>query len=141
MPQRARANRKRSGLAGSFHRSPALSRAVARWLADFEQALRSADRRSLTGLFRPDAHWRDLLALTGTVGTTSGAAKVVEGLQRHGAGAAGFEIGGQATPPRRVTRAATDVVEAFFRFETPRLRAQGGLPLMPNKEKYQASTL
>ena len=53
-----------------------LSAAVARWLADFEQALRApgdAPLEALQALFRPDAHWRDLLALTWRVGTVSGA--------------------------------------------------------------------
>ena len=77
--------------------------AVARWLADFENALHARDDASLkalSALFRPDAHWRDLLALTWRVGTVSGAAKVVEGLKRHGAGASGFQIDRQRTSPR-----------------------------------------
>jgi cation diffusion facilitator CzcD-associated flavoprotein CzcO len=108
----------------------ALSRAVAQWLADFEQALRSPDGRSLEALFRPDAHWRDLLALTWRVGTVSGAQKIVEGLKRRGTTASGFEIDHRRTPPRRVKRAGTDVIEAIFRFETPQARAVGVLRLV-----------
>ncbi len=118
-----------------------LSRAVAKWLADFEQALCAPDDASLKALLRADAHWRDLLALTWRVGTVSGAAKVIEGLRRHGADAAGFAIDPRRTPPRRVTRAGTDVIEAFFRFETPRVRAQGVLRLIPRDENYEAWTL
>ncbi len=121
-----------------------LSAVVARWLADFEKALRAPDDASikaLSALFRPDAHWRDLLALTWRVGTVSGAAKVIEGLKRHGAGVGGFEIDPGRTPPRRVTRAGTDVIEAIFRFKTSRVRAQGVLRLIQENEKYEAWTL
>ncbi len=57
-----------------------LSAAVARWLADFETALGAGEAATLGSLFEPDAHWRDLLALTWHVTTTSGAGKVVEAL-------------------------------------------------------------
>ncbi|MGH8667735.1 MAG: hypothetical protein ACREUN_11470, partial [Burkholderiales bacterium] len=53
-----------------------------RWLAEFENAPREA-------LFRPDAHWRDLLALTWCVQTVSGSANIVRHLP---ATAHGFEI-------------------------------------------------
>ena len=118
-----------------------LSRAVARWLADFEQALGAADDAAFAALFRPDAHWRDLLALTWRVATVSGAAKVIEGLRRHGAGASGFEIDRQRTPPRRVTRAGTEVIEVIFRFETSRVRALGVLRLIQKNDKHEAWTL
>ena len=118
-----------------------LSAAVAQWLADFEKVLHAPGDTPLTAFFRSDAHWRDLLALTWRVGTVSGAAKVIESLRRHGAGASGFEIDRQRTPPRRVKRAGTDVIEAFFRFETPRVRAQGVLRLIQRHEKYEAWTL
>ena len=123
-----------------------LSRAVTRWLAEFEKALAASDDASLEALFRPDAHWRDLLAFTWQVKTVSGARNVVDALKLHsaGAGAAGFEIDRQRTPPRRVTRAGTDVIEAIFRFETPSARAQGVLRLIPEDargEDYKAWTL
>ena len=119
----------------------ALSRAVAQWLADFEQALRSPDGRSLEALFRPDAHWRDLLALTWRVGTVSGAKRIIESLKRHCEAASGFEIDRQRTPPRRVTRAGTDVIEAIFKFETSHARAVGVLRLIQKNEKHEAWTL
>ena len=113
-----------------------LSRAVAGWLAEFEKALCASDEASLAALFRPDAHWRDLLVFTWQVRTVSGARNILDALKLHGAaaGAAGFEIDRQRTPPRRVTRAATKVIEAFFRFETGRLRAQGVLRLVPDEK-------
>ena len=114
-----------------------VSGAVARWLAEFEKALCASDGASLEALFQPDAHWRDLLAFTWHVTTVSGVRNVVDGLKQHGAGAraGGFEIDRQRTPPRRVTRAGTEVVEAFFRFETACGRAQGLLRLIPGTER------
>jgi ketosteroid isomerase-like protein len=99
---------------------------VTGWLAEFEKALSASDETSLVALFRPDAHWRDLLAFTWQVKTVSGARKIVDALKLHGAsaGAAGFEIDPRRTPPRRVTRAGTKVIEAIFRFETDRVRGK-----------------
>src|SRR5688500_18469317 len=95
---------------------------AARWLAEFERAPREA-------LFLPDAHWRDLLALTWRVQTLSGATNIIKGLP---AKAHGFEIDPRRTPPRRVTRAGQSCVEALFRFETAALRGQGVLRLVPD---------
>ncbi len=104
---------------------------VTQWLAGFEKALRAADEASLEALFRPDAYWRDLLVFGWQVRTVGGARKIVDALKRHaaGSGAAGFEIDPRRTPPRRVTRAGTQCIEAFFRFETAAGRAHGVLRL------------
>ena len=133
---------------------PTLSDAVTRWLTAFEAALAAADGTALTALFAPDAHWRDLLALTWNVTTVSGVQPVVDALLLHSAGAAagcienptnpaanpvvhpaacptGFAIDLQRTPPRRVMRAGAPCIEAFFKFETRQLRAQGLLRLHP----------
>jgi len=111
-----------------------LSWAVTRWLAEFEKALRASDDASLEALFQPDAHWRDLLAFGWQVKTVSGARKILDRLKLHGAGAgaAGFEVDRQRTPPRLVIRAGTKVIEAIFRFETACGRAHGVLRLMPS---------
>lgn len=113
---------------------------VSRWLAEFEKALSASDRQSLEALFLPDSHWRDLLAFTWRVQTVSGAAKIHAAL-KHGVGAsaAGFEIDRQRTPPRRVTRAGKEVIEAIFRFETACGRGIGVVRLIP--ERARAWTL
>ena len=103
---------------------------ASRWLAALEKALSSPDRALLAPLFARDAHWRDLLALTWQVTTVSGGKSVTEGLARHGAGARGFGIDHQRTPPRRVTRAGASVIEAIFCFETARGRCVGVLRLI-----------
>ena len=119
-----------------------LGHVVEQWLTTFEKALAGADDAALAALFGPDAHWRDLLALTWDVKTVSGAHKIATEL--HQAGATGFAIDTQRTPPRRVTRAGAPCIEAFFRFETAGLRAQGLLRLHPDAGsagRYQAWTL
>src|SRR5687767_5262032 len=105
--------------------------AAARWLAEFESAPREA-------LFRPDAHWRDLLALTWRVQTLSGAANILRHLP---ANAHGFEIDPRRTPPRRVTRAGVSCIEAIFRFETDAVRGQGVLRLVPEGDAWKCWTL
>ncbi len=133
-----------------------LADAVTHWLAAFERALAGSDNAALEALFGPDAHWRDLLALTWNVQTFSGAKPITAALRAHGAGAAArnagsdaahatlFEIDTERTPPRRVTRAGAEIIEAFFRFETADLRAQGLLRLHPDAGsdgQHQAWTL
>jgi len=108
-----------------------LSAAVSAWLAQFEKALRAPDAASLDALFLADAHWRDLLVFGWQVKTISGARKICDALKAQGAGAGGFEIDPRRTPPRRVTRAGTGVIEAIFRFETALARAHGVLRLVP----------
>jgi putative flavoprotein involved in K+ transport len=107
---------------------------AARWLADFDKALRAPGFASLEALFQPEAHWRDLLALTWRVQTVSGANKLLDALKLHanGTGAHGFEIDPGRTLPRSVVRAGTSVIEAIFRFETTTGRAHGALRLAPD---------
>ena len=111
------------------------SRAVTRWLTEFGKALAASDEAALESLFLPDAHWRDLLAFTWRVCTTSGAASIVKALKISGLGACRFEIAPGRTPPRLVTRAGTEVIEAIFRFETAKARCSGVLRLMPEGHK------
>lgn len=114
---------------------------VTRWLSEFEKALSSSDSASLEGLLLPDSHWRDLLAFTWRVQTVSEARKIVAALKLHaaGTGAAGFEIDRRRTPPRRVSRAGTEVIEAIFRFETACGLGIGVVRLIP--ESARAWTL
>ncbi|MDQ4116678.1 MAG: NAD(P)/FAD-dependent oxidoreductase, partial [Actinomycetota bacterium] len=94
--------------------------AVAEWLADFERALAAADVDALSGLFIPDADWRDLVAFTWDVRTTLGADAIAGRLAARNAATAatGFGIATGRTAPRAVVRAGDDVIEAFFTFET-----------------------
>jgi len=116
------------------HRTPrpeASRQAAERWLRQFEQALRKADDKGLRALFRPDGHWRDVLALTWTIQTRSGASGFLTDLQRLAAraGARNFHLDPDRTLPRRVSRAGTEAIEAFFAFETAQGRCNGVLRL------------
>ena len=110
-----------------------MKQAVSRWLAQFEQGLVAADGIALEALFRPDAHWRDLVAFAWDVRTFSGAKKIAAVLKPNAVAAKCFGIDPRRTPPRRVTRAGTEVIEAFLRFETARARGQGVLRLLEGK--------
>jgi len=93
-----------------------LATSVSHWLAKFESALAQRDGAALRELFHADSHWRDVLALTWRIRTTSGREALVAALQ--GARAHGFRIDSERTAPRHVTRAGEECIEAFFRFET-----------------------
>ncbi|HUL94087.1 MAG TPA: NAD(P)/FAD-dependent oxidoreductase [Burkholderiales bacterium] len=114
---------------------------VSRWLAEFEKALSGPDTQPLEALFLPDSHWRDLLAFTWRVQTVSGVGEILDALKRTAerTRASGFEVDRQRTPPRRVTRAGTEVIEAIFRFETVCGRGIGVVRLSP--ESARAWTL
>jgi hypothetical protein len=104
---------------------------VSHWLASFESALARGAETALAALFRPESHWRDLLALTGRIRTTSGREAIVAALK--GRQAHGFGIDPQRTAPRLVTRAGEQCVEALYRFETPQGPASGVLRLQGEK--------
>jgi putative flavoprotein involved in K+ transport len=108
------------------------SRAVDRWLADFETAVSGPDPSALESLFLRDSHWRDLLAFTWHVRTVSGLTNIVEALKEHGPGAKprDFETDRGRTPPRLVTRAGTEGIEAIFKFATASGPAEGVLRLV-----------
>jgi cation diffusion facilitator CzcD-associated flavoprotein CzcO len=96
-----------------------LREAVDGWLARMEAVLCAGDSAALGALFEADAHWRDVLALTWRIGTVSGGAEVGRALVRHRERAAprGFRVDPARTPPRRVTRAGRECVEAIIRFD------------------------
>jgi cation diffusion facilitator CzcD-associated flavoprotein CzcO len=116
----------------------AIAAAVASWLGDFERALAEPEDVGLRALFTPECHWRDVLALTWTIQTLAGRDAVVSSLKRYAARgrAKGFRIAESRTPPRRVTRAGTETIEAILSFETDggwcsavvRLVEDGGAP-------------
>jgi hypothetical protein len=98
-----------------------------RWLASFEHALTARDDVLLKSLFRPDSHWRDVLACTWRIRTVSGIEPVVRELKS--VAARGFRLDGARTAPRHATRAGERCVEAIFRFETPQAFGTGVLRL------------
>jgi len=104
------------------------------WLADFEHALSVADSDGLASRLCADSYWRDVLAFTWVITTVRGAENVAAALM-SGAGrtrASGFRTDRKRTPPRSVTRAGTEAVEAIFAFETAVGRGEGVVRLIPD---------
>jgi cation diffusion facilitator CzcD-associated flavoprotein CzcO len=102
------------------------------WLTRFGRTLRQGD---VAALFHPDAYWRDVVALTGTIRTVHGAETIAKELQAHaGAAPTAFRLNPRRTAPRAVTRAGTHNIEAIFSFETAQGRGSGVLRLLPRAE-------
>jgi putative flavoprotein involved in K+ transport len=108
------------------------------WLGEFGAALASGNPAHLAALFAHECHWRDILAFTWNLHTTSGAPaiaqRMVPAVTRMAPRALTLAAG--RTPPRPVKRAGTDAIEAIFTFETMvgpcngvvRLVSEGGKP-------------
>jgi len=113
-----------------------------RWLDDFETAVRTSDEATLAALFEPNAHWRDLLALSWDVQTVSGRDAIVAALKQAvpDSQPRRFIVAPDRTPPRLVTRAGTEVIEAIFSFETDTGRNSGILRFKDEAERPQAWT-
>ena len=122
--------------------TPELERLAAGWLARFEQAPHQPGEAALRALFREDSHWRDVLALTWSIRTLSGADALVPELRRHAAlaRAGNFRIDPARTPPRTVKRAGTETLEAIFSFETDTGRGNGVLRLDPEGKAWTLLT-
>ena len=121
-------------------REETLLGAADRWLTDFERAISGSDSASVKTLFHGDCHWRDLLAFTWHIKTVSGAAHIVEALDVYAgnAKACGFKTDDNRTPPRLVTRAGTEVIEAIFGFETAYGPASGVVRLIRDGDDLDA---
>ena len=87
---------------------------IVNWLAALEQAL--GDEAKLRALFAEDSHWRDLLAASWRIQTSSGPAAIAAGLKNLRLEHPGIDP--RRTPPRQAVRAGEPCTEAIFRFET-----------------------
>jgi cation diffusion facilitator CzcD-associated flavoprotein CzcO len=120
--------------------------AAENWLTQFEATLAGADGRALKGLFLVESYWRDVLALSWNIQTLNGAPAILNELTAHAARVAprGFAIDRDRAPPRLVTRAGTQAIEAIFKFETAEGRGSGIFRLIPDADdnnKLKAWTL
>lgn len=111
-----------------------LSACAQAWLGDFERALGRPDPATLDRLFLADSFWRDVLALSWNLQTIAGRATIAQALTALAPGAAptNFKIAPNRAPPRWVTRAGTNTIEAIFTFETATGRGSGILRLIPD---------
>ena len=116
---------------------------AAAWLDRFAKALTADDAKAAAVLFIDNGLWRDILAFTWTIETMSGRAAIAARLNETAARtqAIRFNIPSVRTPPRWVTRAGTQCVEALFAFETALGRCNGVLRLVPDGQALRAWTL
>ena len=115
-----------------------------RWLAAYDAALQSRDGAAAAALFLVDGLWRDVLAFTWTIQTMAGRPAIEATLRATLARTkpANFRIPPKRTPPRRVSRAGSECIEAIFEFETAFGPANGIVRLVPDGQgRLRAWTL
>lgn len=93
------------------------------WLDRFNRAL-GADE-PLDDLFLPESHWRDLIALTGEIRTTSEAVPRALARAWRASGATAVVRHPTRLPPALHERAGVECIEAVFLFETPQGHGEG----------------
>ena len=105
---------------------------VGDWLTGFEAALGRTDIPAASAMFLADGHWRDLIAFSWHILTFNGVDAISDALARtvpdvkpHG-----FKIAEGRTPPRVVSRAGRDCIEAIIAFETTIGQSSGILRLV-----------
>ncbi|OAF01450.1 monooxygenase [Bradyrhizobium centrolobii] len=116
------------------------------WLDEFELALGKPDRAALDRLFLADSFWRDVLALSWNLQTIAGRDAIAQELTALAPKAApsSFKIAPNRAPPRWVTRAGSNNIEAIFNFETAIGRGSGIVRLVPDSadsDRLKAWTL
>src|SRR3954465_4693059 len=104
------------------------------WLDEFELTLSAPDGAGLDRLFLADSYWRDVLALSWNLQTIARGDSVKRELTTLAAKVApgSFKIAPNRAPPRWVTRAGTNTIEAIFNFETAIGRGSGIVRLVPD---------
>ncbi|UWU84043.1 NAD(P)/FAD-dependent oxidoreductase [Bradyrhizobium yuanmingense] len=115
-------------------RTQDISIAAQAWLDDFERTLSRPDPATLGPLFLADGFWRDVLALSWNLQTIAGRDAIAQELAARAPKAApsNFKIAPNRAPPRWVTRAGTNNIEAIFNFETALGRGSGIVRLIPD---------
>ena len=106
------------------------------WLESFITTLQAKDAAAIADLFLADGLWRDVLAFTWTIQTMSGR-PAIEAMLRETLARTqprNFHYPARRTPPRWVTRAGTEAIEALFEFETAAGRGAGVVRLVPDPQ-------
>ena len=115
-------------------RTEDIAASVENWLSEFESALANKNGTALKALFHDESYWRDVLAFTWEIKTITGVGAIAAELKSCSIEAqpTGFAIASARTPPRRVSRAGSEAIEAIFQFRTAQGRGSGVLRLMPD---------
>jgi cation diffusion facilitator CzcD-associated flavoprotein CzcO len=115
-----------------LERTDDVSISAANWLSKFERALEHPDGGMLQRLFHPDSYWRDALALSWNLQTLDGIDAILNELPVLAGRTAPRHFKIEREPPRRLSRAGTETIEAIFRFETNEGRGHGIIRLIPD---------
>ena len=109
--------------------TPEAAASASQWVAAFDAALNRRDAQAAADLFASDGHWRDLVALCGTITTVSGREPIARSLSSCLAQSAptALQVDQGRTPPRWVQRAGRNVLEALIEFRTAAGTASGAL--------------
>lgn len=110
------------------------------WLQQFDAALRAGDAGAAAALFLPEGHWRDVLAFTWDIRTATGHAAIETGFRDTLATVSprNVRLAEGRTPPRIVSRAGRQVVEALITFDTALGRAAGVVRLVDQNDTVRA---
>jgi putative flavoprotein involved in K+ transport len=116
------------------------------WLAEFGAALQSQDAGAAAALFLDDGLWRDVVAFTWNLQTQFGRGEIEATLREtlRRTKPANFHIPAKRTPPRWVSRAGNQTIEAIFEFDTAFGHGSGVVRLVPDPDgpsRYRAWTM
>jgi cation diffusion facilitator CzcD-associated flavoprotein CzcO len=119
-------------------------RAAGLWLAQFNAALEATQADVLEQLLAPDCHWRDIVALTWSLHTTSCATVLAPAL--HAAvrdeQMQALRFDSRRSPAQQVERAGVQCIEFFARFETRAGSGEAVIRLRASDDgSYRAWTL
>jgi len=106
------------------------------WLDDFAAALQAQDANAAADLFLTDGLWRDVVAFTWTLRTMAGRAAIEATLRKTLSRTKpnNFSIPPGRTPPRWVSRAGTQAIEAIFEFDTAFGHGNAVVRLVPDPQ-------
>ena len=104
------------------------------WAKAFGHALTQKDAKTAAPLFLQNGHWRDLIAFNWNIDTVSGPDAIAKKLSEtlDDVQPTEFRIDDTRTPPRLVTRAGVESIEAFVTFKTKIGIANGVVRLLPD---------
>ena len=118
---------------------------VDNWLFSFNEAISGKKNKkdsieNLNKLFFEDCHWRDILALTWQIQTTSGKQNIIPKLYDKVLDVTGrdFIIDPKRTQPREVIRAGKNVIEVILKFKTKFGQCEGVVRLYEDLEVPRA---
>jgi putative flavoprotein involved in K+ transport len=126
------------------HSSPdEVKAAFAAWLADFADALATADTAATTKLLDGGCWWRDLLALSWDLGTYHGTDRIAGLLDEHlrRAQVSDVRIVTEFGPRFVAEEGGSGTIEGFFTFETPSAWCRGVARIRQGDDGWRAWTV